>query len=142
MLVAKNQIFVFIACVAFGGACGVLFTASAFLKFFIKNRWVKAVPDVAAFTVFSALYVWFAYFFNFPSHRAYMTAGALIGLFIYMKSFHFLLAFRAEKLYNIIVKKACGRKTERKERENKDVGNHERRNGSGNRVKRARARRG
>ena len=121
MFVAKNQIFVFFACVAIGGIGGILFTFSTLIKFFIKNARLKILPDIAAFCVFSLFYVWVSFRLNFPSYRVYMTAGAIIGLFLYMKSFNITLALWTKKLYNITVKKFVALKIKRKESVKKNV---------------------
>lgn len=127
MFVARNQIFVFIACLAIGGVGGVFFTLSAFIKFFIKNRILKIIPDVVAFIVFSAIYVALAYFLAFPSFRLYMAFGAVLGLYAYMKSFNNILAFHAEKLYNITVRKIVARKKALKASVKENVGRNEKR---------------
>ena len=123
MFVAKNQIFVFIACLAIGGVGGVFFTFSAFLKVFIRNRVLRIIPDVAAFIAFSALYVFTAYNFAFPTFRLYMAVGAVIGLAAYMKSFNNILALWMKKLYNIFIKKVVARKRKLKTGVKKNVGN-------------------
>ena len=105
MFVTANQVFIAAAAMGIGGICGILFTFSAFIKRFFARRTLKAASDVAAFILFAALYVFFSYKLNFPSHRLYMTAAALFGLFLYMKSFHIPLDFFAEKSYNKIRKK-------------------------------------
>lgn len=121
MFVAKSQLFVFVACVAIGGLGGVLFTAAAFIKLFIKRARLKILPDIAAFCVFTLLYVRLSFLLQFPSYRLYMTAGALIGLFLYMKSFNYTLALWTKKLYNIIIKKFVALKTRRKANRIKNV---------------------
>ena len=133
MFVAKNQIFVFIACIAVGGVGGVFFTLSALIKFFIKKKGLKIIPDIIAFIAFSALYVLVSYNLAFPSFRFYMAAGAITGLFAYMKSFNDILAFRAKKLYNITVRKIIARKKKSKAGSKENVGNIERRKSSKNR---------
>ena len=127
MFVAKNQIFVFIACLAIGGVGGVFFTVSAFLKVFIRNRVLRIIPDVAAFVAFSALYVFAAYNLAFPNFRLYMAVGAVIGLVVYMKSFNNILALWVKKLYNISVRKIVARKRKSKASSKENVGNNKRR---------------
>ena len=49
MFVTQNQFFVFIACIAFGGAVGIIFSVFSCVKFFIKNKVLSAIPDIIAF---------------------------------------------------------------------------------------------
>ena len=100
MFVAKSQIFVFIACLAFGGGCGVFFTLAAAFKFFVKNKFLRAITDTVAFILCAVFYITFAFEFNFPSFRVYMPFGVILGIAVYMKSFHIILAILGKKLYN------------------------------------------
>lgn len=135
MFVTENQIFVVFACLGFGAACGILFSLSAGVKYFIRNKWVKIIPDIVAFAAFSVLYVLFAFTLKFPSYRVYMTAAALVGLFLYMKSFHIILAIFAGKLYNITVKNLFKYKIGRKASKG-NVGDSERRTNNGRTTRR------
>ena len=127
MFATKSQFFVFVACVAIGGLGGVLFTAAAFIKLFIKRVGLKILPDIAAFCAFTLLYVRLSFILQFPSYRLYMAAGALIGLLLYMKSFNHTLALLMKKLYNIIIKKFAALKTRRQANRIKNVKRNERR---------------
>ena len=102
MLVTKSQSYVFIACVSFGCAVGVLFSIFAIIKFFIKSRTIKSVFDIACFCIVSMLYVSYSFKVGFPEFRGYMTVGVLLGIFCYLKSFHILLAKTFKIFYNII----------------------------------------
>lgn len=104
MFVAKSQIYVFIACFALGGGCGIFFSLAAAFKFFIKNKYVRAIPDTIAFILCAVFYVIFAYSLKFPSFRVYMPFGVILGIAVYMKSFHIILAIIWKKLYNNKIK--------------------------------------
>ena len=127
MFVAKNQIFVVIACIAIGGIGGVLFSVSKFIKLFIKHARLKILPNIAAFCAFTAWYVWVSYRLQFPSYRVYMTAGALFGVLLYMKSFYITLALWTEKLYNKIVANIVAHKVKQKASGIKNAKRNERR---------------
>ncbi len=127
MFVTKNQFFVFIACIAIGGVGGIFFTVAKFIKFFIKNSRLKMLPDIAAFCVFTAWYVWISFNLQFPSQRIYMTAGVLVGLLLYFKSFNFILDLWLKKLYNIFIKKLTALKIKRKANGTKNAKRNERR---------------
>ncbi|MBE7083594.1 MAG: hypothetical protein E7373_03210 [Clostridiales bacterium] len=104
MFVTANQIYVFIACVAFGSVSGIFYSLSSAFKFFIKNKVIKIVFDIFASIVVSFLYVIFSVLIKFPNVRIYMLVGVFVGLILYFKSFHILLAKCAKKIYNIIYK--------------------------------------
>ena len=139
MFVTKSQIFVFLACVAIGGGCGIPFSIAAAVKRFIKNRFLRAILDVFAFSVCAFIYVWLAFMLHFPSFRPYMTAGVFLGIALYMKSFHILLAKPTKKLYNKFITLYCKRKKAalRKTEEKKNDGNNQKR--KHNRGRRCRA---
>ena len=105
MFVSKSQFFVFMACVAFGGVSGTLLSVCAAIKFFIKNNLIKIMPDVIAFLSIAVLFFYYAYFIKMPNLRAYMIVGVFIGIALYFKSLHILLAKYAKKLYNICKEK-------------------------------------
>ena len=102
MFVTANQIYVFLACVSFGGCVGILFSFINGIKFLIKKDLFKIIIDVLAFVIIAILYVIFSYRVKFPSLRLYMIAGVLMGIVIYCKSFHRILAKIVKKAYNII----------------------------------------
>lgn len=116
MFVTKNQIFVFIACVAFGGIGGILFSFSAGIKSFIKNRVLKCLPDLISMLILGAVFCLYSHFLNFPNLRTYMIAGVFIGNVLYFKSFHILLAKCVKKFYNIIEQKINRRRKVKDER--------------------------
>ncbi len=100
MFVSGGQFYVLVACVAFGGGCGVLFSISALFKVKVNNFFLRIIPDLIAFIITAFLYVAYSKSLQFPNFRAYMALGVLLGLGIYFKSFHILLAKYAKNLYN------------------------------------------
>lgn len=104
MFVTKSQFYIFIACIAFGGTIGVVFSIFSILKFFAKNKIIKIFSDVIAFSVVGVIFPVFSHYMNFSNVRLYMLVGILMGIYLYFKSFHILLAKYAKKFYNIIVK--------------------------------------
>ncbi len=113
MLVTKNQIYVFIACIAFGVVSGVLFGILSILKIFLKYKILRLVPDVLAGLITGVLFVLYAYVLNFPTLRVYMVIGIMLGLVGYFKSFNIILAKSMEKIYNIYKSKKVRRKNDR-----------------------------
>ena len=105
MFVSKNQFYVFVACVAFGGIAGVVFSIASIFKLPFKNKILLSIPDILSFIVVVFLYVFISDFSRFPTIRFYMPLGVLIGLYLYFKSFNIILAKWLKKIYNICVKK-------------------------------------
>ena len=105
MFVTANQIYVFLACVSFGGCTGVLFTASYFIKYAIKRTYLKFIPDVISFVAVGILYVFYSYYACFSNLRIYMLFGIIVGIILYFKSFHIILAKILKKTYNILKRK-------------------------------------
>ena len=105
MFVSKNQIYVFIACVAFGGIAGVVFSVASILKLPFKNKILLALPDFLSFVFLSFLYLGFSTSLRFPTIRLFMPIGVLVGIYLYFKSFNIILAKWFKKIYNISVKK-------------------------------------
>lgn len=66
--------------------------------------------DVLFFLLFSALSIFIGTLFSFPDFRSYMFMGNLLGLLLYLKSFHIIVAFFIKRVYNITRKVAGGNK--------------------------------
>ncbi len=100
---AEAELYIFCACVLCGGAGGVIYDVLYPLKLFIrkKNRKIAAAMDALFFVLFAGLYIFAAAAFAFPAFRWYMFAGCMAGLILYSKSFHRILAFFYDMLYNI-----------------------------------------
>ncbi|MBE5734753.1 MAG: hypothetical protein E7347_06920 [Clostridiales bacterium] len=101
MFVTKNQLFIFIACLSFGGVSGVIYTLSALIKKPIRNKFLRFLPDILFSFPFGVLFVVYSYSLNFPNVRPYMLFGVFLGLLLYFKSFHIILAKCGKKIYNI-----------------------------------------
>ena len=105
MFVTHNQIYTFIACLAFGASSGILFSLLSVIKYFISNKYFKTLLDFVTFLCLSISFIYVSYYFEFPNVRVYMLIGVFIGLIGYFKSFHILLAKIVKKGYNIVVRK-------------------------------------
>ncbi|MBE7062001.1 MAG: hypothetical protein E7382_05645 [Clostridiales bacterium] len=104
MFVTKNQFYVFVACLAFGCAVGIIFGFSSIIKKRVKNILICAIGDFFAFIITAFLFLIYSFNMHFPSLRVYMFIGVYLGIYIYFKSFNIILAKCAEKIYNIRVK--------------------------------------
>lgn len=59
-----------------------------------------AVCDVLYAVALSAMFVALSTFFSFPDVRAYMLAAVILGAALYIKSFHIMVAFLVNRVYN------------------------------------------
>ncbi len=100
MFVTFNQIYVFLACISFGVLSGVVYSPLIAVKERINKLPVSILIDFIYFFLLSIGYLIYSFSFNFPSFRAYMIAGVFLGIFLYLKSFRFMLAKVEKRLYN------------------------------------------
>lgn len=100
-----NQIFIFLMCLLSGLISGILYDAFFIVKKIFKLKILHITADVTFFICFSAIFVFMAVLFELPQTRAYMIIASLLGLLLYVKSFHIIVAFLFKMLYNVIVKK-------------------------------------
>lgn len=114
MFVSSGQVYVFFSCLSFGIGSGVLFSVITFVKKAIKIKVLKIFIDVCFFILLSVAFSCYAFLLKYPSTRVYMIVGVILGLYIYAKSFHFMLAKIIKRLYNIT------RDKKRKKKEAKD----------------------
>ena len=109
---AADQIFIFLICVLAGVVCGPLYEAAYFVRRFARdNRIVVVSLDVVFFLAFAAVSVFTAVLFSFPDFRVYMYIGNLLGLILYLKSVHRIVAFLFQLCYNRIRKVVKRRKS-------------------------------
>ncbi len=116
MYVSSNQFYVFLACVSFGAVWGGLFSVLSLLKTKIKIIYFKALLDVLFFVLLSGTYGLYSHWAHFPSLRAYMPIGVITGIYLYMKSFHLILAKALKMAYNKYVRKLTQKRITKDER--------------------------
>ena len=80
-----------------------------------KRKTLGIVLDVSFGLSFSLWCIVAAHALRFPDVRVYMYAGYALGLIIYLKSLHRILAFLESLCYNKVSKKARRRKNSQKE---------------------------
>ncbi len=127
MLVTKNQFFVFIACIAFGGFGGLLLSFVNVLSLLLKKKVVNFIFSIVALSIVGVLFSYYSYAMFFPNARVYMIIGVLIGIYLYYKSFYIILAKILKKFYNICKQKIINRKGKQNDRnksKKNDSGNH------------------
>ncbi len=110
MFVTLNQFYVFIACVTFGALMCVLYSPLILIKKKYKNVAVALLVDIIYYFLLAVFFMGYSFCLSFPSLRAYMLFGVLLGNFLYIKSFHYMLAKVGKRLYNIFIRKFVLRK--------------------------------
>ena len=66
---------------------------------------VTAVCDILYAAFLAAFFVCVSVYFSFPDARAYMFVAIFTGILLYIKSFHIMVAFLVNKLYNRCTKR-------------------------------------
>lgn len=105
------QIYIFIICLFCGVLSGivydVLYIARCILcgvnsaAYTVKDRIFIIICDLLYCLVFAAGFIFISVLFGFENLRFYMLLGCAAGAFIYLKSFHIIVAFLMRKVYNI-----------------------------------------
>lgn len=104
------RLFIFISCLSCGilsgivydilyvircGVCGVQFKV-----YTTKDKIFTAICDIIYFVIFAGAYIFLSVIFEFEQIRFYMLLGCGIGIILYLKSFHVIVAFFVKKIYN------------------------------------------
>lgn len=96
----QDQLFVFLVCTLTGIAGGLLYDLFYTVRFFLRFRWVHIASDILFCLAFAGLYLLVSLCVELPALRFYSFIGCLLGLFLYLKSFHKIVAFFSERVYN------------------------------------------
>ncbi len=96
-----NQLLILCASAFSGIVAGVLYEFFYLLRRLVKLRALKIFFDVLFFLLFAVIFIFVSVVFNFPQMRVFMVLGAFLGFSIYICTFHRIVAFLIEKLYNI-----------------------------------------
>ncbi len=116
MYVSSNQFYVFLACISFGAVWGVVFSIESLLKRKIKIMYFRVLLDLIFFILLSGTYGIYSHWARFPSIRAYMPIGVIVGIYLYMKTFHIILAKAVKMAYNKYVRKLMQKRKTKDER--------------------------
>lgn len=65
---------------------------------------VRVLTDILFFVLLAVFVGKGSALFGFPNYRTYMSVGNLLGVILYLKSIHLLLAFFEKICYNTLVK--------------------------------------
>lgn len=86
--------------IARSAVCGIRKEA-----FTAKDRIFTITCDIVYCLIFAAGFVFISVMFDFDSLRLYMLLACLLGAFLYLKSFHLIVAFLVKKVYNKVTSK-------------------------------------
>lgn len=92
--------------VASGTVYDLLYVARVFVcginksKYTVKDKIFTCICDLLYFIVLAAAFVFVSVCFEFYSLRLYMVVGCALGVIIYLKSLHLIIAFFIKKVYN------------------------------------------
>lgn len=95
-----DQFYVFLVCVLSGIVGGVFYDILYLVRYPFKSHAVIIVTDIFFGLLFAGLFLFVSVTFYLPGIRFYMLLGCAIGLLLYLKSFHEIVAFFAKKVYN------------------------------------------
>ncbi|MDE6059193.1 MAG: spore cortex biosynthesis protein YabQ [Clostridia bacterium] len=120
-----NQIYIFLVCVLCGIAGGVFYDFFYCIRYPFKNSWVRIATDVVFCIAFGGMYLFVSAMMGLPNLRLYTFVGCILGIFLYIKSFHKIVAFFLEKVYNRVKlyqrdRKSCPPKKKRLCRKRKE----------------------
>lgn len=112
------QFIIFLQCVLVGFVGGILYEIPSLFRWIFrcnrgKNATIGAILDALFWIGFTIWCIFAAFLFHFPDFRVYMIVGYGIGLIIYLKILHRIVAFFKKVCYNGLtkmVKKAKNKK--------------------------------
>ena len=104
------QIFIFIICMFCGILSGIVYDVLYVARCFVcgidkaaytaKDKIFLIAADLLYCLVFAAGFIFVSVMFGFSALRLYMLLGCFAGAFVYLKSFHVIVAFCVKKVYN------------------------------------------
>ena len=137
------RIYVFIICLFCGVVSGVLYDVLYVARVSVcglnrsaytaKDKIFIAVADILYCLAFTAGFIFVSVMFDFEAFRPYMFLGCVLGALLYLKSFHEIIAFFVNKVYNGMViryGKLKERKVGRAKEKQNRRGSHGKRNTS------------
>lgn len=105
-------LFVFITCTCLGVLSGIIYDVLYIARsavcginrqaYTVKDKIFTAICDILYCIIFAVAFVFISVMFDFDSLRLYMLIACILGAFLYLKSFHIIVAFLVRKVYNTI----------------------------------------
>ena len=106
---SQGQFRYFCLCLLIGFFGGVVYEGFSVARTLLgcrkgKNRIIEIFLDIVFFCCFAFICIYTAYILRFPAFRGYMWAGYALGITIYLKTLHRILAFLENICYNKLIK--------------------------------------
>lgn len=98
----KGQFYIFFVCVLCGAVGGILYDVFDGVQAPFRSRIGKVIAQLCFCAVFAFFYIYISVWLGLPDFRSYMFLGCFIGFLLYLKSFHEIVAFFAQRGYNVI----------------------------------------
>lgn len=92
-----EQLHIFLLCAVCGIAGGAIYDIFFCLRYPFRRRWLVIATDILFCLLFSVFYLAVSLASGMGSLRLYMIAGCAAGFYLYLKSFHKIVAFFAER---------------------------------------------
>lgn len=86
-----------------------------------RRKGIETALDICFFIAFALWQVYISYLFYFPSQRVYLWIGSFLGLIIYLKSLHKIIAFLEKLWYNKIAQRVKNHKKSLKKRKKQEI---------------------
>ena len=96
-----DQFYIFLVCCMLGIAGGALYEFFFLLRTVFRATWVRCLGDGVFCLLFGGAYLFVSVMLGFPNVRLYAIAACMLGFFLYEKSFHKIVAFCAQRVYNM-----------------------------------------
>ncbi len=106
----KEQIFCILVCALFGVSGGALYDVFSLPYRATRLRALRCISDALFCVGFGILFLLLSVRLRLPDLRAYMFFAILAGFFLYLKSFHKIVAFFVGIVYNRIGKIRKGKR--------------------------------
>ena len=95
-----TQAFVFLVCLLLGVLGGIFYDIFYIPRSLYRRQWLRYLCDALFCLCFGLFYGFMSVALALPSLRSFHVLGCVFGLLLYLKSFHKIVAFFTEKLYN------------------------------------------
>ena len=106
---SQGQFRCFCLCLCVGFVGGIVYEFFSVVRTLLgcrrgKNRIIEICLDVVFFCIFAFICIYAAYVLRFSAFRVYTWIGYALGITIYLKTLHRILAFLENIFYNKLIK--------------------------------------
>ena len=105
MYVTFDQPRTAIICLFIGEICGLVYEPFSLLKSIINKKLINHVLNFTFLFLSAFIYTLMTAKFSLGNFRLYMAVFFLLGLILYLNSFHKIIAFFIIRVYNVFIRK-------------------------------------